>query len=607
METNQPQKPTWLAAEPADIHATDMDEPLASVRVADHMPLSDTYMHAAKNASIDSSRQRAYRFASALLSMSLVSARRTSSFEPVFRDTRGGRSAAPVDFTSHVTVLAALADTTSNSVVRARAADLAWSLNRKDYKRSAQAVAAYEETLDAIAVGELRLRFDDDDTRCLSPEAHGLLYRALVVAAQSGRNPEIFPRLQARARNLFAQALNTANANAVLDYANICADFDAITPAELASQLESFARKQMAVLGVHGTSELLHAAASAYHEAQQPDAVSRVRLFESECFGEQASKENSAWSRAALLQDAIRALHNEKRTPWRDELQARLINEQRSMTNEFSRHTLQLDLREPIEQAIERVRAETLSDSLLAFALVYRSPSTDELVRGAIKEIQSFPMSVMIGKSFHDREGKVLFRTPGGADELTSTNPEVIAHLARSEGFRVTKVAHVLERARREIGMNFEISDIGVGRLLSQSPFVPRENLESLSVGLAHFLRGDMISAAYIVVPQFETVLRHIAHLLGAVTSTFDDADETQMERMLCGLLHLPALREYLPADLLDDIERLLAQRPGPNLRNELAHGLVGDSSARSFAVVYACWLMLHLCVLPLQAEAETT
>ncbi|KAB1117662.1 DUF4209 domain-containing protein, partial [Micromonospora sp. AMSO12t] len=54
----------------------------------------------------------------------------------------------------------------------------------------------------------------------------------------------------------------------------------------------------------------------------------------------------------------------------------------------------------------------------------------------------------------------------------------------------------------------------------------------------------------------------------------------------------------------------LLCEQPGPNLRNDLAHGLLNDPESWSAAAVYAWWLCLRLVVLPyyrmlLKAQAE--
>jgi hypothetical protein len=66
-------------------------------------------------------------------------------------------------------------------------------------------------------------------------------------------------------------------------------------------------------------------------------------------------------------------------------------------------------------------------------------------------------------------------------------------------------------------------------------------------------------------------------------------------------LLYLPSVREIFGDNHVFDMRGLLVEKVGPNLRNEVSHGMRSD--AHFFAgreEMYLWWLMLHLCLVPL-------
>jgi hypothetical protein len=56
---------------------------------------------------------------------------------------------------------------------------------------------------------------------------------------------------------------------------------------------------------------------------------------------------------------------------------------------------------------------------------------------------------------------------------------------------------------------------------------------------------------------------------------------------------------------MVTDIDNLFNARSGPNLRNRIAHGLIGQWTPHSHDAVYACWLIMQLCCIPLRDRWE--
>jgi hypothetical protein len=62
----------------------------------------------------------------------------------------------------------------------------------------------------------------------------------------------------------------------------------------------------------------------------------------------------------------------------------------------------------------------------------------------------------------------------------------------------------------------------------------------------------------------------------------------------------MPDIEATLGEDLLFDLRGILVEKPGSNLRNRMAHGLMSNAAFYDFPSVYLWWLLLKLCCLPI-------
>jgi Domain of unknown function (DUF4209) len=58
-----------------------------------------------------------------------------------------------------------------------------------------------------------------------------------------------------------------------------------------------------------------------------------------------------------------------------------------------------------------------------------------------------------------------------------------------------------------------------------------------------------------------------------------------------------PRLSAIVSGDILFELRCLLTDNRGPNLRNQLAHGMLDDSEFSSVEAIYTWWLVLVLCI----------
>jgi Domain of unknown function (DUF4209)/Protein of unknown function (DUF2934) len=130
---------------------------------------------------------------------------------------------------------------------------------------------------------------------------------------------------------------------------------------------------------------------------------------------------------------------------------------------------------------------------------------------------------------------------------------------------------------------------------VQNSPFVPAGREDIFARGFYYGFYGQFLEAAHLLVPQFESSLRHVLALNGVVTSKLDHRF-IQDEHDVNVLLQLPETEEAIGIDLCFNLRGLLVSRNASNLRNRLAHGLMDSGEFFSDRVSYFCWLFFRVC-----------
>jgi Domain of unknown function (DUF4209) len=209
----------------------------------------------------------------------------------------------------------------------------------------------------------------------------------------------------------------------------------------------------------------------------------------------------------------------------------------------------------------------------------------------------------MFAATQYDAQGKPVHRDRG----LESGDDEAVVQrqIAQMERLRRSAVAQArIEPARSKIAEEHYVGLDVIGILCSQSPFVPQGRQAIFASGLLAFLHGDMISALHTLVPQLENSLRHVLRQHGHdVTRLTEDMnqEDLSLSALLEKLRH--ALIAIFGGRMVTDIDSVFNYRGGPNLRNRVAHGLVGQWEPQSDDAIYACWLIFQLCCIPLRGQ----
>lgn len=106
----------------------------------------------------------------------------------------------------------------------------------------------------------------------------------------------------------------------------------------------------------------------------------------------------------------------------------------------------------------------------------------------------------------------------------------------------------------------------------------------------------EFANSIHLLCLQVENMIRVNLKEAGAQTSNVD-RNGIENENGLSTLLDLPEAIEVFDEDLMFEIKAIFTDSLGPNLRNEVAHGLLNDDSNQNYSCVYGWWMILKLII----------
>jgi hypothetical protein len=598
----------WARASLGDLEGFDFEAPVADLPSADSPELGDRFRAAAQpggdEATADTAASRVFHMLAGVTGMMLRSQDPNEPFGPMAALSDGRRSAAPPDFRGQpLAALAEMAVRARHPVLRARLADTCWLLDRTKGQMAGAAAEAYVETVQKVDKGALKFGFEDG---ALSHSARDLLRRALLIGRAIGTDKPGPSAARDLVSDLRKRAVHQRLSVPTLWFGQLDLDFSVSDPHDVGKDVEGMIDGVPGDTDPHTKVELWRLAARAYHFAKSTQDCHRCQSAGAEQLIAMA-EQPTAMMASHFLAAAIAELHGiPGQKERRKALRHRLIEVQAGIADEMSPFFHPMDLQDIAKHTEQQMtRHPLLRDKLFAFALLARSPDPARLVEDAEKSIREHPLSSLFGASHHDSEGKVVHRSEGSGVGDSSDRSAVERQIAEHERIRhYITAAGTIEVARQAIARDHYLCEEAFMHFLAHSPFVPRDVLMTYARGLTRFFQGDFTSALYILTPLLENSLRHVLKSQGHEVTKFDDARSTQEDRTISSMF--TEMRSELVGvfgdAIVTDIENVFLKKPGPYLRHRLAHGLLHDGAPYSEDALYGCWLIFHLCTVPLFA-----
>ncbi|TYK74118.1 DUF4209 domain-containing protein [Comamonas sp. Z1] len=268
------------------------------------------------------------------------------------------------------------------------------------------------------------------------------------------------------------------------------------------------------------------------------------------------------------------------------------------------------DFGDEIRTIQERVSGKELTDALLVLAESWARVSRERAEAGARKSIEEFSSNRLFAKRKLTDDGRLAAKGPPASDaSLTSSKPDdaIWNQMVQNYNFDISfAVQATIAPAWKQLVLEHFITDDDLVNIVALSGIVPAGRVKLVAKGLKAGFEGDFAVALHLLVPQLEHLVRSHLQIRGAKTVPIDLDQGLQREASLSTLVELAEMAEIFGDDLAFEIRALFCDGFGPNLRNELAHGLLEEGACYSATSLYAWWLIFSMIYLQYWYGART-
>lgn len=257
-----------------------------------------------------------------------------------------------------------------------------------------------------------------------------------------------------------------------------------------------------------------------------------------------------------------------------------------------------IDISGLVAAAQASVRGRDLSGALLAFCNVYQGARKPKMKEFAERMLREYPLQALFASTHLSRDGRVVAKRPGfgfGSVDSEAYQTTLWAEMVRHYSMEIDLIVQgQLLPALEVLSLEHRVREADLEYMLRNSPIVPAGRAALFAKGLIAGFERDLTSAVHLLVPQVEHLVRWHLKAAGAKTTTLS-LDGIETENGLSTLMELPEVAAIFGEDLAFEFKALFCDAFGPNLRNEVAHGLLDASSCQTAQTFYAWWLVLRI------------
>lgn len=583
----------WQLISGATLQALDLDGMLQGVERFDCTSFGSEVSRLEREEGRWSAEQReCLRFAGAVLTMMLRADQPAEPFGPMFV-MDGRRGAIPADFPKQdLRSLQDWAHSLKDPELRGRFLDVLWI--------QARSFPAAQGAVEAYIASALRLEHPKDWSSCFKR-----LERALRLAAGLGKGgADLRLRVLDEMEAMLLRHRGTDPLYLTFRLIQLLLEFKHGDARQFAGCAAAAAASAETANDFWRAKDYYKLAADCHREAGDTDSEGAALRQSAECLvkeSELAQRQpgRGAMTAAALMSDAVEAMRQAPGGRERSaELHERLLALQQESLAELRPMSTSLDAEELVRRSLAAVRDKPVNEAIFALCTMAKPPSMAKLKQEVHEQARVAVLGSLFSSEVLNSRGRVVARAPGleVGDEDPKQDGLRWRMFRNAQLTRSLTVQAMLNPARIEIAFAHGPDRIDLAGLVQFSPWIPPGHAESVLRALVAGFQGDMVVAGHLVPPQLEAMVRHVVESRGGSTSMLEPGG-VQPERPLSALLETTEALEAFGADGVFELQGLLVDPLGTNLRNEVAHGLLDDSGLFGTDVLYAWWLLLRYSV----------
>lgn len=516
------------------------------------------------------------------------------------------RSILPEDFDFKLNeCLLAVSLKIKNPFLLSRICDVVWCNDKKNREAAIKAIDAYAnmitEAADKLIVHNDRMTEDD---------LHAFIFIREYIARALFINSRVYPRKSEGNEKISAAIhylYNVQSEKLIFEgFNNLTQVMVGYYPGEdrlqYAKNAEAMASAHRGKKYYDAVKALYITSASIYERNGQHDSAKRCKLCSASITIDVANARTDKMGKVAWLRTAIAELRQYGgEAQLIAELKAQLADLREEARSEYVTISHPLDIQELIESTEESVAERDLS-GIVKLVMAETPIENIERMRSYVQEMagKNF-FSSFFGMEVHDESGRKVHKAPPLQTKGDISDESVINQYLR--GFEIHHqifINGVFEPARYVVSQKHNLTLSTFSEMVVCSPIIKPEFREVFNLGFYKLWQGDYISAAYILIPQVEGMIRYYYELSGKDATRYLDKE---LEESTSISILLDKCRDDLEnifsKDLVLTIDMIFNRKGGPTLRHKLAHGNLYSGACYAETTTYACVLVFYLCAFP--------
>jgi hypothetical protein len=243
-----------------------------------------------------------------------------------------------------------------------------------------------------------------------------------------------------------------------------------------------------------------------------------------------------------------------------------------------------IDIQKYVDAVVKCVSGKNFQEATMRFCLLFQFPKKEEVYSQITEQMKS-NIRMMPPIQIFDKDGRVVHKY---SSEEERKEFHAINYVTRYYYglYYYTTIAPALDTINSE--HSFSLNDIS--KLIKDSPFIPIGYENIFAKGIYYFLRGEIMEASHLLIPQIEESLRNLLKQHKETTNVINKDGSEESATNIANLLKKCVEREIFPADLAWILEIYLISKP-INLRSYIAHGKIGDDVQNDINIKMLCYI----------------
>ncbi len=266
-----------------------------------------------------------------------------------------------------------------------------------------------------------------------------------------------------------------------------------------------------------------------------------------------------------------------------NEVHCKLIYVQEKKTKNLHTISKQVDVSKIYNSIQESFNGLSFHEAIVLLSEITKFNIISDIRKKMIDGIYNSPITSLCTRAVMNSKGQTVFQLA----PLDINNPEkemeVFWQYMYLEATYENKIVGgtLLKFALDYIKSNYSFAETDLDFIFNKNKMISEDRIQIWRKGLYLGLSGDIYSSLHLLCPQIENYFRFIAELSGDIVVTLE-SNGTSKDKVLSSVFELPKLNECFNEDILFSFRGLLNENTGANLRNLIAHGIIGEDEANS-------------------------